>query len=170
MRSQGIKVIITFFMMLVFGILAWVFAETFFDFVYHQFDDVNVQLISTELLGQFRQTGDFSASLAMLPLLFLFSAYILSREHKVKLFFTSGVILICGIGLLFIYISYLKTEASRFQIMPRIQNTLSISSIQAGWYLGIGFILGTLISLIFFLLISKQKKPKTHNSHFSSDI
>lgn len=157
-------------MMLVFGILAWVFAETFFDFVYHQFDDVNVQLVSTELLGQFRQTGDFAASVAMLPLLFFFSAYILLREHKIKLFLTSAVILICGIGLMFLYISHLKTEASSFQIMPGIQNTLSISSIQAGWYLGIGFILGTLISLIFFLLISKQKTPKTNNSHFSSDI
>lgn len=61
---------------------------------------------------------------------------------------------------MFLHISMLKAEVSQFELMPNIQNTLSVSSVHAGWYLGIGFILGTLISNLFFLFFRVPNKFK----------
>lgn len=158
MHKREVKIVWTIVGTIVLLVLSFIFAEEFANYVFSFFTANSLQLHSTELFGQFEQDLEFVSAISMLPFLFFQVNSALRHEKTWKIRVSVAFVLLSGIGFMFGYIYYMLSEIVSMPHLPGIENAISVSSIHAGWYLGIGFLVGALVSTVLFLTISMRRK------------
>jgi hypothetical protein len=156
-RNLGLKITLTFFAMLIVGVIGMFVSDAFFDLHSKLFRKADIDIVITSLDEHLKEIRYFSVALALLPLLFLLSYIILSQEKRWKLIVTVIIIVSSGIEFLFYHSYTMKAEISYYAI-PGIKHDISTSSLHIGWNLGVGFVVGMICSVLLYRLDSKLTK------------
>jgi hypothetical protein len=146
--------------MLVLGILAFIFHDSFLHFVLDQFRDLNVIVQTSGLNDVFTLKATFVGVISLIPALLFFSHFILKDQNPKIFLFILPMTLLCGFALMALHLFSIRTEIVAYPDLSllNIQNSFSISNIHAERYLGIGFILGTLFSTAILSFSSRDRK------------
>lgn len=159
MKNRNLKISVTVASTILLAVLSIYFSEDFTRFVLSQFKDLDVTFVSTELLGQSNLNFTFVFVITMLPSLFLFSNFALKDQKSWIFLVIIPVTLICGVALMAFHIYSLRAEVAEFsESMPFMKNSMSISKIHAARYLGIGFLMGIIISTAILSFLTRDKK------------
>ena len=143
--------------MLIVGVIGMFVSDAFLDLHSKLFRKADIDIAITSLDEHLKENRYFAVALALLPLLFLLSSIVLSREKRWKLIVTVIIIVSSGIELLFYHSYAMKSEISYYAI-PGIRHDISASSLHIGWNLGVGFVVGMIYSVVLFRLDSKLTK------------
>ena len=151
MRNIGLKISLTVIGVFLFAIAAYFLHDGFLHFVLGQFSDLPVIFESRNIASVVESRLIFTAVVAMLPLLFLFSHFILKSEKLTIFLAIVAITLLCGLVMLEFHIYSL-----RFMAEGQYEYIISIDDIRASLYLGIGFLLGAILSTAIFSFIFRN--------------
>ena len=159
MKNRNLKILITLLATILFAVLALYFSDDFTHFVLGQFKDLNAIFISNELLGQFKSTYTFVFVIAILPCLFLFANFILKDQKPWIFLVIIPITLICGVALLSFHIYSIRMEILELPELTFMDTRpFPVSRIQVARYLGIGFLMGAIISTAILTFLTRDRK------------
>ncbi|QNK78233.1 hypothetical protein H7F37_03925 [Winogradskyella sp. PAMC22761] len=145
-------------LILIFFFIGFIIRDLFFDFSHSQIANKTISIGSRTVSGQFYSHILFTLSIGILPLLYLIIKKITKITFLNKGLISFGIIVVCGISLWLFRIFQLK---NRFQNISDFYNgseiktepnfsTMSLNSMNFGLYLFIGFLIGTVLSILIY--------------------
>jgi hypothetical protein len=138
---------------LILSIIGFLIRDYFFDFSLSQITNENTQFISRNIREQFYSHILFAISIGIIPLLYLIIKKMTKLNFMNQGSVSCGVIVVCGILLWQFRIVQLNSrlqKLSEFDIGNGIQRELNFDSLNFGRYLFIGFLIGTVLSILIF--------------------
>lgn len=140
----------------VFVFWGFYFYDDFFDLVVGSLDSVSVQI--TNFNSPLDAAIVFASSIGILPILMFVSDLGVMYEKSWKFISTVAFTLFMGCLFVFFRISYINSYAVSELNLPGIRFSIQLENVQAGWYLGLGFMFGMLTSTIFFMFFGKSEE------------
>lgn len=156
MMHRNLKIAGTIIATILFALLAYLFSDHFASFVYRQFEDIELYVLATDISGQFESIYIFVVSIAILPCLFLLSNVVLRDEKPWRNLVVIPLTILCGIILMSYHIHSMRLEI----LDHRISFTdfgIPVAKIRAGRYLGIGFLIGAMISTALVSFLTREQ-------------
>ncbi|MFD2292189.1 hypothetical protein ACFSKN_14915 [Mariniflexile gromovii] len=140
-------------LILILSVIGFLIRDYFFDFSLSQIANKNTQIISRTMSGQFYSHILFALSFGIIPLLYLIIKKITKLNFVTQGLISCGIIVISGISLWQFRIFQLNSrlqKLSEFDIGNGIKTELNFDSLNFGRYLFIGFLIGTVLSILIF--------------------
>jgi len=134
-------------------VIGFLVQEPFFEISFSQLKNENTQIVSRTMSGQFYSHILFSLSIGIIPLLYLILKKITKLDFILKGFISFGIILVSGILFWQFRIFQLNNKfqkLSEFDIGNGIQSQMDFNNLNLGLYLFIGFLIGTVLSILIF--------------------
>ena len=140
------------------SVIGFLIRDLFFNFSHSQIANDTIIIASRTVRGQFYSHILFALSIGIIPLLYLSIKKITKINFLNKGLISCGIIVACGILLWIFRIFQLK---NRFQNISEFYNgseiktelnfsTMNLNSLNFRLYLFIGFIIGTIMSILIF--------------------
>ncbi|WKB82947.1 hypothetical protein QYR09_07875 [Cellulophaga lytica] len=140
-------------LILILSVIGFLIRDYFFDLSLSQIANKNTQIISRTMSGQFYSHILFALSIGITPLLYLIIKKITKLNFITQGLISCGIIVISGILLWQFRIFQLNSrlqKLSEFDIGNGIKTELNFDSLNFGRYLFIGFLIGTVLSILIF--------------------
>ncbi len=145
-------------LIIIFSIIGFIIRDLFFDFSHSQITNETIIIGNRTASGQFYSHILFALSIGIIPLFYLIIKKITKINFLNKGLISFGIIVICGVSLWLFRTFQLK---NRFQNISDFYNgseiktelnfsTMSLNSLNFGLYLFLGFIIGTILSILIF--------------------
>jgi hypothetical protein len=147
-------------LILILSIIGFLIRDYFFDFSLSQITNENTQIVSRTISGQFYSHILFALSIGIIPLLYLTIKKMTKLNFMNQGLISCGIIIVSGILLWQFRIFQLNNEfqkLSEFDIGNGIQAQMDFNNLNLGLYLLIGFLIGTVLSILIF----KNRAEKT---------
>ena len=140
-------------LILILSIIGFLIRDYFFDFSFSQITNENTRIVSRNISGQFYSHILFAMSIGIIPLLYLTIKKLTKLNFMNQGLVSCGIIIVCGILLWQFRIFQLNSrlqKLSEFDIGNGIQTELNFDNLNFGRYLFIGFLIGTILSILIF--------------------
>ncbi|WP_432670570.1 hypothetical protein [Flavobacterium sp. SM2513] len=140
-------------LILILSIIGFLIRDYFFDFSFSQITNENTRIVSRNISGQFYSHILFAISIGIIPLLYLTIKKLTKLNFMNQGLVSFGIIIVCGILLWQFRIFQLNSrlqKLSEFDIGNGIQTELNFDNLNFGRYLFIGFLIGTILSILIF--------------------
>ena len=140
-------------LILLLSVFGFLIRDYFFDFSLSQIANENTQFVSRTTSGQFYSHILFALSIGIIPLLYLILKKITKLNFITQGLISCGIIVISGISLWQFRIFRLNSrlqKLSEFDIGNGIKTELNFESLNFGRYLFLGFLIGTVLSILIF--------------------
>ena len=161
MKHKSAKIYLTLIFTPLFLVTGFIISFEFLSLVYLNFEGVETSSPGIGTASEWRSQFVFSSAIGILPILMLISDVGVCYDKAWKFLITIITTWSIGLFFLFCHIYYLKSRLESIeQITPNIKDHISSTQIYAEWYLGIGFIVGSLSSILFFMFFFKSKEIK----------
>ncbi len=138
---------------LILSIVSFLIRENFLEFSLSQIANEKIQIVSGSASRQFYTHILFALSIGIIPLLYLIIKKITKLNFINQGLTSCGIIIISGILLWQLRILQLKTRLSilsEFEIGNGIQTNVNFDNLNFERYLFIGFLTGTILSIVIF--------------------
>ena len=135
------------------SLIGFYIRDSFFETSFSQLKNGTIQLVSHTVGGQFYSQIVFALSIGIIPLLYLIVQKITKLKFMYHGLLSCVLILSCGIALWQFRILQLNNQLqklSEFKLDNGVSMDLNIENLYFGRYLCIGFLVGTLISILVF--------------------
>lgn len=140
-------------LILILFIIGFLIRDYFFDFSLSQITNENTRIVSRNISGQFYSHILFAISIGIIPLLYLTIKKLTKLNFMNQGLVSYGIMIVCGILLWQFRIFQLNSrlqKLSEFDIGNGIQTELNFDNLNFGRYLFIGFLIGTILSILIF--------------------
>ncbi|WP_272024128.1 hypothetical protein [Olleya namhaensis] len=140
-------------LILILSIIGFLIRDYFFDFSLSQIAYEKTQIVNRTMSGQFYSHILFALSIGIIPLLYLIIRKITKLNFITQGLISCAIIVISGISLWQFRIFQLNSriqKLSEFDIGNGIKTELNFDSLNFGRYLFIGFLIGTVLSILIF--------------------
>ncbi|WP_349664802.1 hypothetical protein IZU89_07690 [Cellulophaga lytica] len=140
-------------LILILSIIGFLIRDYFFDFSLSQITNENTRIVSRNISGQFYSHILFAISIGIIPLLYLTIKKLTKLNFMNQGLVSYGIMIFCGILLWQFRIFQLNSrlqKLSEFDIGNGIQTELNFDNLNFGRYLFIGFLIGTILSILIF--------------------
>ncbi|ADY29292.1 hypothetical protein [Cellulophaga lytica] len=140
-------------LILILSVIGFLIRDYFLDFSLSQIANKNSQITSRTMSGQFYSHILFALSIGIIPLLYLIIKKMTKLNFMNQGLVSCGIIFVCGILLWQFRIFQLNNrlqKLSEFNIGNGIQTELNFDNLNFGRYLFIGFLIGTILSILIF--------------------
>ncbi|WP_152536876.1 MULTISPECIES: hypothetical protein [Flavobacteriaceae] len=140
-------------LILILSIIGFLIRDYFFDFSLSQITNENTRIVSRNISGQFYSHILFAISIGIIPLLYLTIKKLTKLNFMNQGLVSYGIMVVCGILLWQFRIFQLNSrlqKLSEFDIGNGIQTELNFDNLNFGRYLFIGFLIGTILSILIF--------------------
>ncbi|KAA5825067.1 hypothetical protein FPF71_07675 [Algibacter amylolyticus] len=140
-------------LILILSVIGFLIRDYFFDISFSQIENENTQIVSRNMSGQFYSHIIFALSIGIIPLLYLIIKKITKLNFMKQGLISCGIILVSGILLWQFRIFQLNSrfqKLSEFDIGNGIQTQMDFDNLNFGRYLFIGFLIGTILSILIF--------------------
>jgi hypothetical protein len=140
-------------LILILSIIGFLIRDYFFDFSLSQITNENTRIVSRNISGQFYSHILFAISIGIIPLLYLTIKKLTKLNFMNQGLVSYGIMIVCGILLWQFRIFQLNSrlqKLSEFDIGNGIQTELNFDNLNFGRYLFIGFLIGTILSILIF--------------------
>ena len=134
-------------------IIGFLVFDYFFDASFSQISNNNVQVVSRNLSGQFYTHITFALSIGSIPIFYLIMTKmtnLFTIKHRLSAF---GIIIVSGILLWQLRVYQLNSQSqklSRLNISNEIKMQFDYEQLYFGIFLFVGFLLGTVLSILIF--------------------
>ncbi|MWW26912.1 hypothetical protein [Algibacter lectus] len=140
-------------LILILSVIGFLIRDYFFDFPLSQIANENTQIVRRNISGQFYSHILFALSIGIIPLLYLVIKKLTKLNFINQGLISCGIILVSGISLWQFRIFQLNNKfkkLSEFDLGNGIQTELNYDNLNFGRYLFIGFLIGTVLSILIF--------------------
>ena len=138
---------------LLLTIIGFLVRDYFFDFSYSQLSKENVRMVNRNISGHFYTHLLFAISIGIIPLLYLTIKKITKLNFMSDGLVSCGVIVVCGILLWQFRMLQLNSKYANLpELVTKkgIKFEMNTAELYFERYLFLGFIIGTIISILIF--------------------
>lgn len=146
---------------LILLILGFLIQDHFLEFSLAQITNGDAQIVSQNINNPFYAHILFALSIGVIPLLYLIITKIRKLNFINRGFISCGIIILCGISLWQVRIFQLSRrlkEISKIGVNNSIQPKLNFDDLNFELYLFVGFLVGTILSILIFENTTKTSK------------
>jgi hypothetical protein len=140
-------------LILLLSIIGFLIRDYFFKLSFSQIANEDTQIVSQNLSGQFYSHILFALSIGIIPLLYLIIKKMTKLNFMKQGLISCGIIIVSGILFWQFRIFQLNSKfqnLSEFDIGNGIQTQMGFDNLNLALYLFIGFIIGTVLSILIF--------------------
>ncbi|GAA4279173.1 hypothetical protein [Aquimarina mytili] len=153
------KILIYIGFIIVLTVIGFLIRGSFLDISFSQLNKRDIEIISYTMNGQFKSHLIFALSIGIVPLLYLISDKFSKLKSLNQTLATLGIIFGCGIlswQLRMFQLNNQLQRLSEFDLGNGIKNSMDFQNLSFGRYLFVGFLIGTLISVLLFRMKNRS--------------
>jgi len=140
-------------LILIFSVIGFLIRDYFFDLSFSQIANENTQIVSRNISGQFHSRILFALSIGIIPLFYLIIKKMTKMNFMKQGLISCAIILVSGILLWQFRIFQVNSKfqkLSEFDIGNGTKSEMNFADLDLGRYLFIGFLIGTILSILIF--------------------